>query len=355
VSPVGDAPSVVLPNGTFMLGSKFSRQQALLDTKTLTWTLTGAGKKDVNSEEGWTLLPSGKVLTVDVGLDYWFGLTNKYNSGHGELYDADFGTWSSAGNAGTQLSAFPDGEIGPAVLMANGMVFVAGAEGTNAIYDSNNNRWYPGPSFPVVNFNGQPVQLVAQDTGAALLPNGRVLTSANVYGSVNPPVKFFEFDGKNLIPQPDIPDSAIDGYVLLLVLPSGQIMEIDAQTDIEIYTPATEGARPWYTPFDMEVTRELHPGGTYPLVGRLLNGVSQGAAEGDNAQMATNYPLVRITNIKTHHVFYSRTHDFSSMAVANPKPATAWFDVPPGQETGPSLLEVVTNGVACEPIPVNVE
>jgi len=37
---------------------------------------------------------------------------------------------------------------------------------------------------------------------------------------------------------------------------------------------------------------------------------------GDEGQSATNYPLVRITNLRTHHVFYSRTHDHSSMAVA---------------------------------------
>ena len=57
VDAIGDAPSVVLPNGTFMLGSKLSRQQALLDAKTLTWTLTGTGKNDAR----WRLLPSAPV------------------------------------------------------------------------------------------------------------------------------------------------------------------------------------------------------------------------------------------------------------------------------------------------------
>lgn len=78
VDAIGDAQSVVLPNGTFMLASKLSKQQALLDPKTLTWTITGTNKADVNSEEGWTLLPNGKVLTIDVELDYWFGLTPQY-------------------------------------------------------------------------------------------------------------------------------------------------------------------------------------------------------------------------------------------------------------------------------------
>ena len=42
-----------------------SRQAALLNPSTLTWTATGSGKFDINDEEGWTLLPNGKVLAVN--------------------------------------------------------------------------------------------------------------------------------------------------------------------------------------------------------------------------------------------------------------------------------------------------
>ena len=69
---------------------------------------------------------------------------------------------------------------------------------------------------------------------------------------------------------------------------------------------------------------------------------------GDEIQSATNYPLVRITNLVTHHVFYSRTHDHSSMAVASPRTVSTQFDVPAGQEIGMSELEVVANGVASD-------
>jgi hypothetical protein len=179
VDAIGDSTSVVLPDGTFMLASKLSRQQALLDPTTLTWTLTGQGKHDVNSEEGWTLLPDGKVLTVDTDLDYWFGLVPTYRVGHSELYDPQTGTWGSAGNTIEALTAFPDGEMGPAVLMANGIVFATGAEGQNSLYDSAKHTWTAGPSFPTVAFNGQNLQLLASDTGAALLPNGNVLQSAD--------------------------------------------------------------------------------------------------------------------------------------------------------------------------------
>lgn len=353
VDAIGDAQSLVLPDGTFMLASKLSRQQALLDAKTLTWTLTGAGKHDVNSEEGWTLLPNGKVLTVDTGLDYWFGLVPSYEIGNSELYDPQTGRWTSAGDTIEALSAFPDGEMGPAVLMSNGIVFAAGAEGQNSLYDSASNTWSAGPSFPTISIQGRTVQLLASDTGAAPLPNGNLLQSADAYGE-GPPTEFFEFDGRKLNPEPATPNGPLVGGANFLLLPSGQVLEFDGTTDVELYTP-TVATLPSYAPYDIKAPATESPGGTYVVQGRLLNGVTQGAMEGDDYQMATNYPLVRITNKKTGHVFYSRTYGFSSMAIVNREIATATFAVPSNQEPGASLLEVVVNGIASKPVEVTVK
>lgn len=362
VDAIGDSQSVVLPNGTFMLASKLSKQQALLDPKTLTWTMTGTNKADVNSEEGWTLLPNGKVLTVDLELDYWFGLTPQYTPGNSELYDPETGSWTSAGNTVTVLTSFPSGEIGPAVLMPNEVVLAMGDKGQTAFYDSSRNQWSAGPTYPSVSINGQDHQFDSADTTAALLPTGNILISAltSPYDSLTY-TKFFEFNGHDFIAEPDIPDSPFGFNILMVVLPSGQILEFDTDTDIEIYNPTVRGDdlrdddRPWYAPSVLEVPHVVSPGKTYSVRGVYLNGVSQGAMEGDDWQAATNYPLVRITNRLTHHVFYSRTHDFSSMAVADHHPVTALFDVPARQEKGSSLLEVVTNGVASEPIEVLVQ
>jgi hypothetical protein len=83
--------------------------------------------------------------------------------------------------------------------------------------------------------------------------------------------------------------------------------------------------------------------------------MTQGAAYGDDVQAATNFPLVRITNLETSHVFYSRTHDHSSMAVASNELVSTHFDVPATQERGLSLLEVVANGIASDPMFVLVQ
>jgi hypothetical protein len=64
---------------------------------------------------------------------------------------------------------------------------------------------------------------------------------------------------------------------------------------------------------------------------------------------STNYPLVRFINLDTNHVFYGRTHDHSSMAVASDHVSSTRFDVPANLESGLSRLEVVANGIASRP------
>ena len=84
----------------------------------------------------------------------------------------------------------------------------------------------------------------------------------------------------------------------------------------------------------------------YKITGTQFNGLSEGAMYGDDFQSATNYPLVRIVNNTTHHVFYCRTHGHSTMGVATgSKNVSTLFDVPAGIELGASTLYVVANGI----------
>jgi hypothetical protein len=369
--PIGDSQSIVLANGTFMLADKMSRQAALLDPKTLTWIETGtSSKSDLNDEEGWTLLPNGRVLTVDCYTDFFFGLIPTYptNPTNSELYDPGTGQWSSAGSTINTLTDPVTNEFGPAVLRPDGSVFAVGSQGYTSIYHSRSGKWSVGPRLPL---SPQGFQYTAQDAPGALLPNGNVLFTASGGaepsggGYSDPPLAFFEFDGHRLIPEPTIPNAPYEpsGNVNLLVLPTGQVLAADGTTDIEIYTPDKHGhdhgqedenERNW-APVILWGPRVLHPGTSYELSGRRFNGMSQASMFGDEGQSATNYPLVRITNLSTHHVFYSRTHDHSSMAVASEDEVTTHFDVPTRQEFGLSKLEVVANGIASEPLVVLVK
>jgi len=80
------------------------------------------------------------------------------------------------------------------------------------------------------------------------------------------------------------------------------------------------------------------------------------AAYGDDAQMATNFPLARITNVVTGHVFYARTRNFSTMGVATGNAIESATFIP-ASGTGPGicLLQVVANGLASDPVTVAVQ
>jgi hypothetical protein len=352
---IGDAQSVVLADGTYMQADCCTKEQALLDATTLTWTQTGKNKYDPNDEEGWNLLPSGEVLVVDAYVPLSFPyLPNGKNS---ELYNPKTGAWHSAGSTIVQLwdSAKDCGgesvatfELGPAVLRPDGTVFYTGANscgpGNTAIFNSLTGTWTPGPPFPD--------DLDIADGPAALEPNGKVIMAASPF--FGPPgVVFFEWDGTNLTPVVGTPNAPFEpSYITnMLVLPTGQILQTDFSNDVEIYTPAGTYEKAW-APKITSVPTFIGRGKTYQLSGVLLNGMSQGAFYGDDIQAATNYPLVRITNVNTHDVIYARTHDHSSMAVASRDVVSTNFDVPLGAEPGYNTLVVVANGIPSAPVTV---
>jgi hypothetical protein len=346
---IGDSPSVVLPDGGLLLGRKFDRRIAVLNPATLTWTeLKDHGKKDFNAEEGWTLLPDGNVLTYDVKA-----------APNSEVYNPVQQFWSTAGSTVANLAGPPEagaihygngrvyhppGETGPGVLRPDGTVFATGATnkganfGHTAIYTprpkgmgKGAGTWAAGPDFPAGENAG--------DSFAALLPTGNVLVEAT-QGAL------LEFNGSTLT------QTKFNGQGgSLLVLPTGEVLVNGAFVYI-----AAGSVNPAWAPAITAVPAVLTPGDTYTISGTQFNGLSQAHAFGDELQTATNYPLVRITNAATGHVFYARTHDHSTMAVATGKAVVSTnFDVPAGIETGSSALAVVANGIPSPAMSVTIE
>ncbi len=333
---IGDAQSIVLADGTYMLGNCCSSVQALLNESTLTWTQVGNGKQDTNSEEGWTLLRDGTALVVNV-----------FDPPFAQAYTPQSQTWSSAGQLPVNLiSGF---EIGPQTLMANNHVFVAGANGDTVVYRPGNKTWAQGPTFPVSNG----LQLDVADGPATLLTDDTVMLPASP-GLYNAPSSFFIYNGKTLVPIAGPPNAPNDSSynVRLLMLPNGQVLETDGSSDVEIYTSAksVKIAAPIVTAVPTALTR----GTTYKLQGKRLNGVSQTNSYGDDAQQASNYPLVRIVNTATGHVVYARTHGHSFMGVGSTRVVSTNFDVPSTAESGSSTLVVVANGIASAPVAVTL-
>jgi hypothetical protein len=144
----------------------------------------------------------------------------------------------------------------------------------------------------------------------------------------------------------------------MLVTGAGSVLFIQLESsDIFVYT------KKWTYPDSWRPTicagclpKKASVGNTYTVSGTQFNGLSQGAAYGDDAQSATNFPLVRITNLARGDTFYARTHDFSTMGVATGTQTTSTqFDILPGTETGPSSLVVVANGIPSKPEFITIE
>src|SRR6202042_337477 len=99
---------------------------------------------------------------------------------------------------------------------------------------------------------------------------------------------------KPIAAPPDAPNDSTYN-TRLLMLPTGQVLELDGSTDIEVYSPGSMGGG-GYAPQITKVPATLNPGSTYKITGRRFNGVSQTNMYGDDATQESNYPLVRITN-----------------------------------------------------------
>jgi hypothetical protein len=349
---IGDSPSSVLPDGRLLLGDKLHKWDAYLNPATLKWTTVGhTGKADFNSEEGWTLLADGTILTADVK-----------NAPNSEIYDPAKQRWKSAGSTIVDLHSptpahncepygpkprdcySPPGEIGPAILRPDGTVFCTGSytgpqgngAGHTAIYYSRGSKagtWVAGPDFP----NGDN----AGDSFAVLEPTGNVL----VFGASG---ALYEWNGKTFT---QVRNASAVGTPILL--PTGQVM-MTAASVVVLYTPKGS-PNPSWAPAIKSYPKNIAAGKTYKITGTQFNGLGQAMAYGDEYQNYTNYPLVRIRNRASGHVYYARTHDHSTMGVATgSKLVWTYFDVPHGIAMGPATIEVVANGIASKPVDVSV-
>jgi hypothetical protein len=367
---MGDAASDVLDNGTFMLqqpcntcltNPDLTVDDALLNAKTLTWKVIPAtGKTDPNDEEGWTLEPNGKLLTLDL-----------WAPGNTELFNPATESWSFAGATavgGSPIDPWPVVEIGPQVELPGGNVFVVGAGSSTqqppttcttdaatqtALYNYTAGTWAAGPEIPAI--GGE--EYDSTDGPGSILPDGNVLfdASACVY---NTPTHFFVYNaGSNTITQiPDVPNAPNDSsyYTRFLALPNGQVLFNDGSNQMEVYTAGGTPQASWAPSISSLSSTDLAPGSTYTLAGTQLAGLDQGAAYGDDVQDNTNFPLVRLTNSATGVVTYARTSNWTSVSVAPGTRSSTQFTLPPGTPAGKSTLVVVANGIASPPATVTV-
>jgi len=333
-------------------GQNTQNESMIFDEKTMLWTLAGVNKIGRNTEAGFTLLQSNKILTVNTS-----GNNGKLTSA--EIYDPVTDKWSSAGKTPTSLE---DSEIGPAITLPNGKLLATGVTGDHALYDPTSDSWSAVPSWPKLK-NG--LQLVADDNEAVILPNGNVLTITAVFprDTVNAtsmaPARYVEYDwaSNTWLWRPDdlviSSTSQCPNGTFMLPLPNGQIL-ISNNGKMELFTGTGSPNSAWRPIVDSVSAKALSPGDTFSISGKQLSGLTQGQQWGDEWEAATNYPLVRVVNNSTHHVFYATTAGFNSTSIAPLAPSTFNFTFGTDVEDGPSQLYVVANGIASIPVDVTI-
>ena len=346
---LGDASACLLADGRLLVGNLIDSRTAIYDPAANAWTATGNMAARSN-EETWTLLPDGSVVTVSCA-----------NHPNAERYIPSAGSWISAGSTPVELVQASSIEIGPALLLPDGRVFAVGATGMTAIYTPPGNStgtgsWAAGPSFPADTMGRL---LKAKDAPGCLLPNGRVLCVAGPAGDgandYPNPTMFFEFNGVNLNRVTDPPNANTFGFTgRMLLLPTSEVLYAAGTPAMYAYQPDPGGLAAW-KPTVTACPTDLHPGVSYTLSGTQLNGLSQAVSYGDDAQMATNYPLVRLRNPATGSIIYCRTFDHSTMGVATgAATVSTTFTVPASVPPASYDLVVAANGIASDPVPVTI-
>jgi hypothetical protein len=341
----GDSISEILGNGKVLIAPvavAYANETVLYDPVANAFSAGPNLESSSQSEASWVKLPDGSILTIDP------------SSTNSERYIPSSNRWLSDAHVPVELYD-GIGELGAGFLLPNGLAIFLGGSGHTALYAPTGNStagtWTTGPDFPMVGTNVQG----CPDAPAAMMPNGKILCSTGVAGTFNGPIYFFEYNYvSNSFTQVNGPTglsfSAAPYYTKMLVLPDGTVLWNWGNPQLYSYkpdgSPLASGK-----PIIQQVIG--NPDGSYHLVGTGLNGISEGAAYGDDAQMDSNYPLVRLTS--GANVYYARTYNWSSTGVMTSNlTVTTEFALPAGLPAGTYSLAAVANGISSDPAPFTI-
>ncbi len=342
---VGDACSEILPDGKVLQSLTGTGTHTVIWDPASNTYAPGPSTLGNFDEAAWVKLPDQSILQVD------------FNSRNSERYIPAQNQWVTDAQVPVSLYDPYGTESGAALLLPNGKAFFLGSPGTTAIYTPSGNAspgtWAAGPAIP--DNQGTP------DAPAAMMVNGKILcavspipTTANHFP---PPISYYEYDDvANAFTRVSAPGGGMTrnagSYVAnMLALPNGQILYSEQGIrNYYVYTPdgsTLAAGKP-------AITRIDHGGSDcnsgYTITGTQFNGISEGAAYGDDEQMNTNYPILRLTS--GSDVYYARTFNWNSTGVQRgSEPDTAAFTLPSDlpMQTAYSLV-VSANGIASDPV-----
>jgi autotransporter-associated beta strand protein len=335
-----DSISETLPNGNVMIAPvspATGNSTVIWNTDSNSWSL-GPTMLDGQDEASWVKLPDGSILTIDP-----FGTAS-------ERYIPSLNQWIKDADVPVTMYGF-GGELGAAFLLPNGNAFFIGGTNHTAIYTpsgtTNAGAWTAGPTIPN--------NLAAVDAPAAMMANGNILCALGPDTGYSSPTYFYEYNyvantftlvsspggGTSLGTVPygcsmlDLPDGTVlfDGAGLYSYQPSG--------------APLANGI-----PIIDSVSPNLD--GSFLITGTGLTGISEGAAYGDDEQMASDYPVARITDL-AGNIRYCRTYNWSTGRVmTGTNVVSTEVMLPAGLLAGTYPLVVTANGIPSTPYSLTI-
>ena len=348
---ISDANSEILPDGRVLQsivsqGGAATNLMVFYDPIANTYT-SAPHCIGIPNESAWVKLPDNSILFVDIG-----GL-------HAERYIPSLNAWIHDTDPPVELYDPYGEEDGAAFLLPNGKAFFLGSTPVTAYYtpsgDTSHGTWAVGPKIPD--------SLGAPDAAAAMMVDGKILCAFShtpTADTVFPrPTEYYVFDYTvdsftRLLHVPYIIGDSLNICAFqsnMLCLPDGNILYASQGNDqYYVYTPTgapLAAGKPTVTGL---IKQDCD---TFLAVGTLFNGITEGAAYGDDWQMSSNYPIVRLTSNDT--VYYCTTYNWNSTGVMRGAAAdTTQFVIPATVPGGTYSLQVVANGNASDPVSINV-
>ena len=328
-----DAESKMLPSGNVVL------EHDVYNVVSNSWTPVNA--LHGQGEACWVELPDNSILTVDGGVTT------------ASRFIPSLNRWISDTTCPVALYGFGD-EEGANFLLPNGTAFFIGGTVNTAIYTPSGTTaggtWVVGPTM-VFGTNA----IGAVDAPAAMMANGKILCALGPTNGFNSPTYFYEYDwttngftevnGPTGLTYNNAPFAST-----MLDLPDGNVLFIGGQGSRNVYVYTPDGT-PLAAGQPVINTITENADGSYHLSGTGLNGITAGAAYGDDWQMDSNYPLVRMTNNATGNVYYARTYGWNSTGVmTGALVVTTEFTLPANLPAGTYSLVVVANGNSSAPV-----
>ncbi len=315
----------------------------------------------------------GPALRLQDGRVLEIGAT-QYNA----TYNPATNTWAPITDTIGTLNGIPSpfgADDGPGAILPDGHVIFAADAGISGFTSSGNITngsavitgipstailqvyWYvygtgiPGGAYIVsVDSSSQ----VTISSAATATTTGDVISWGGTFSN---PTELFDFDPStgtlaqvtSALPDPNL---FYQGSYpsRMLILPTGQLLFSDASAQLWVFT-SKEKANPQLRPIITNIS--YLGGGTFQLTGFQLDGQSAGAAYGDDDQMDSNYPIIRMEN-SSGNVFYARSFYWSKVAVGNDGLETVDFTLNPAITPGDYGLIVSGAGISSYPTFIHI-